>query len=138
MKRRIMAVLIGIFVTGMFYSTLPATAEEKGVSTDATQPAQTEKDPAIDSSNGVMGMDDRGGRRLDNSLRFEAGQKTPSAEREAEALRLHQTTVLDRFQGSDNHGQILLSFSEDRVDLKLRSITGAEAPVAGRKLLPKK
>lgn len=137
MKGRFVGVLIGIFGAGMFFSVFPASAEERAAPPDLAAPSGGDSALSRPAPSGE-GENDKGGGRLDNVLRFEGGRpKTAPPERESEALRLHETTVLDRFEGADNHGQLSLSFSENRVDLNLRSITGAEAPVAGTPLRQK-
>jgi hypothetical protein len=66
-----------------------------------------------------------------DALHFEskAYRRTIRKDRQMEALRFHQNTLLSRFQNTDNQGQAFLSFSGDGVDLNLRSPNGAEAPI---------
>lgn len=135
MKRRISSVLIGIWTTGaLFFSVFPATAQEEEAPSRPIRPVQSERDLGSDQSSMRLRTDETGDRvQLDSALKFETGSrpKATPPEREAEALRFHQNTVVERFENADGHGQVFLTFSADRIDLKLRSITGAEAPVAG-------
>ncbi len=125
MKRRTLSILIGIWVMVFLFSVFPAGGEERMLS-DSVKRVQSERDIGSDRSP-LLGSEGR-----DDVLEFEAGtrQRTTPPEREAEALRFHQNTVLERFQNADVHGQLFLTFSADGIDLRLRSITGAEAPVA--------
>ncbi len=133
MKRRTTFVLIGIWITGaLLLAVAPAGAAEGKTFADSIRPVQSEGDLAPDPSSALIGLGEGEGRvRLDSGLRFETGtRKTTTPEREAEALRFHHNTVLERFENADSHGQVFLTFSADRIELSLRSITGAEAPVA--------
>lgn len=138
MKRRAISALIVVWMAELLLLTAfpvftPAFAEEGKSVLGSIKPARSERDLAANSSATDLQSDHGGGRvRMDSALKFETGTRpspTPP-EREAEALRFHQNTLLDRFGNSDSHGQVFLSFSGDRVDLNLRSITGVEAPVA--------
>lgn len=138
MKRKNISTLIGIWVTGaLLFSGFPARAEEERV-VHPVKPVQSERDLGSDRAP-VAGTEDRGGGAgLNDVLQFESGRlKTTPPEREAEALRFHQNTLLDRFENTDAHGQLALSFSSDGAELKLRSITGAEAPIVGMNRSPK-
>jgi hypothetical protein len=69
----------------------------------------------------------------DAILQFEseAPARIAPTDREEEAVRFHEHTVLDRFENSDDQGQLFLSFSFDgKADLVLRGTNGAEAPIA--------
>ena len=141
MKRQIIFIFIGIWMAGaLLLSVSPVRAEDGEALSRSIRPVQTERDLAADPSSARITTDKGGGRvHLNSALRFEAGRhKSTQPERQAEALRLHRNTLLDRFQNADAHGQVLLTFSENRIDLNLRSITGAEAPIAGVTRSPEK
>lgn len=131
MKRRASSVLIGLGMMGtLLFSVSPAGAEE-GKVVHPVKPIQSERDLGSDRVP-TAGSGGREGEGLNDVLQFEAGRDgTTSPEREAEALRFHQNSTLERFENADAHGQLVLSFSADGMELRLRSITGAEAPVAG-------
>lgn len=89
-----------------------------------------------------MRLPERNWRRriyFDQFLQFEAKahRETIPTERE-EAIRLHQSMLIDRFQGADAQGQVFLSFSVDRIELMLRSIGGVKAPAVGLHRTPEK
>lgn len=132
MKRRTSSVLIGIWMMGtLLFSVSPARAEEEKV-VHPVRPVQSERDLGSDRAPAVGSQDREGEAGLNDVLQFEAGRhETTPPEREAEALRFHQNSTLERFENADAHGQLVLSFSADGIELRLRSITGAEAPVAG-------
>ncbi len=130
MKKRTNLVLIGIGVAGaLLFSGFSAEAEKGERLTDPVRPVQTERDLGADRSPAVGPQDRGAGNGLDDILQFEARRETPPPEREAEALRFHQNSLLERFENADVHGQLVLSFSADGTELRLRSITGAEAPI---------
>lgn len=131
MKRRTGLVLIGIWMGTLLFGVFPAGAEGEKV-VHPVRPVQSERDLGSDRAPAVGSEDPEDGAGLNDVLQFEAGRgETPPPEREAEALRFHQNSTLERFENADAHGQLVLSFSAEGVELKLRSITGAEAPVAG-------
>ncbi|NKE73341.1 hypothetical protein [Candidatus Manganitrophus noduliformans] len=134
MKRRTGLVLIGIWMGTLLFGVFPAGAEGEKV-VHPVRPVQSERDLGSDRS-ATVEPEDRGGGGLDDPLEFEARRETPPPQREAEALRFHQNSTLERFENADAHGQLVLSFSSEGVELKLRSITGAEAPVAGANRSP--
>ena len=126
----IMVVLIGVGIGGFF----PAAAQiAPVVQTEGTATAPgPDRQPRTLLPDHTLTEGIRPHRaRPDAAVQFEseAPRKTAPEQRRDEALRLHQNT-LDRFQNADSSGQMLLSFSGGGVDLTLRSITGAEAPVA--------
>lgn len=134
MKRRTGLVLIGIWMGTLLFGVFPAGAEG-GKVVHPVRPVQSERDLGSDRAPAVGS--EEAGAGLDDVLEFEAGGgETPPPEREAEALRFHQNSTLERFENADAHGQLVLSFSAEGVELKLRSITGAEAPVAGANRSP--
>jgi|GEM_PF-6505899 len=145
MKRVAVAVLFGIWAVGSFlYSPFQAEAEENGTFAGLAKQVQSERDLGAGPSSTLNNMD-RSADRIhldspDTTLRFETGnrQKATPSDRKADALRYHQNTVLNEFGNADAHGQVALTFSADRLELKLRSITGEEAPIASADHLSKK
>jgi len=137
MKRRTNLVLIGIGVAAaLLFAGFSAGAEKGERLTDPVRPVQTERDLGSDRSPAV-GPHDRGADNgLDDVLQLEARRETPPPEREAEALRFHQNSLLERFENADAHGQLVLSFSADGIDLGLRSVTGADAPIVSMRRSP--
>lgn len=130
MKWRTLSILIGIWVIGaLLFSVIPAGAEKGKGPTDPVGPVQSEQDLGSDQS-AVVGPQDSGRGGLDDTLQFEARRETPPPQREAEAFRFHQNTTLERFESTDEHGRLFLTFSAGGIELRLRSITGAEAPAA--------
>lgn len=130
LRTGIMAILIG---TGMGWVLSPSARsappnEEATERAPSTTPAQAEVSP--DSSPNLSKEDQPSG--ADTALQFEseAYRRATPADREMEGLRLHQNTVRNRFESTDNRGEVLLSFSGGKVDLVLRGADGAEAPVA--------
>jgi hypothetical protein len=140
MKQQTLSILIGIWVTGMvLFSIFPARAEEGKRLPDSVKPVQSERDLGSNRSAPVGSKEPKGDADLDEILQFKtARRETTPPEREAETLRFHQNTVLERFENADAHGQLVLSFSTEGIELRLRSITGAEAPVAGMNRSPEK
>lgn len=132
MKRPTLSILIGIWAMGMvLFSVFPAGAEEGERPPDSAKPVQSERDLGSNRSAPVESKEPKEDAGLDETLQFETGRReTLPPEREAETLRFHQSTVLERFESADAHGQLVLSFSADRIELRFRSITGAEGPVA--------
>lgn len=116
----------------LLFGVFPVGAEG-GKVVHPVRPVQSERDLGSDRAPAV-GSEEAAG--LDDVLEFEAGGGETPPEREAEALRFHQNSTLERFENADAHGQLVLSFSAEGVELKLRSITGAEAPVAGANRSP--
>lgn len=122
MKRYLIAALVMMGVTGFLtlngYGTEPMMA------------------PPKEGGEGIW----RGPIYFDHSLQFEAKahRETIPTERKEEAVRLHQSMLLDRFQGADAQGEVFLSFSVDRIKLMTRSIAGVEAPAVGLSLTPEK
>jgi hypothetical protein len=131
MKWPTLSILIGIWVTGMvLFSVFPAGAEEGKRLPDSVKPVQSERDLGPNRSAPVESKEPKEDADLDETLQFEATRReTTPPEREAETLRFHQSTVLERFENADAHGQLVFSFSTEGIELRLRSITGAEAPV---------
>jgi hypothetical protein len=105
----IVMIAIGIWLGGI----LPSTAQSPP--TQSTPPEGAEQsDP-------------------DTTLEFESEtpERISPTDREEEAIRFHEHTVLDRFENSDDQGQLFLSFPfEGGADLVLRGANGAEAPIA--------
>lgn len=132
MKRSTISVLAGVWVTGtLLFSGFPVGAAEGEKLPGSVKPAQTERDPGSNQS-AADGPQNRAEGGLGDVLQFKAEtRETTPPEREAETLRFRKNTVLERFQNADAHGQLVLSFSADGVELRLRSITGAEAPIVG-------
>lgn len=130
MKRRTGLVLIGIWMGTLLFGFFPAGAEGEKV-VHPVRPVQSERDLGSNRAPAVGSEDPEAGAGLDDVLLFEAGRGETPPEREAEALRFHQNSTLERFENADAHGQLVLSFSAEGAELKLRSITGAEAPAAG-------
>lgn len=124
MKKGIFSFLIGIWTVGaLLISVFPAGAEEK-VPAGSIRPVSER-----DLGSVAVGPEE-------DVLEFEAGapERAIPPERQVETLRFHQNTLLERFQNTDAHGQLFLTFSADGIELRLRSLTGAEAPVAGTPL----
>lgn len=126
-----MVVLIGVGIGGFLPSAAqvaPPVVQTEGTATAPGPDGQ----PRTPISGHTLTEGIRPHRaRPDAAVQFESEtlRKTAPEQRRDEALRLHQNTR-DRFQNADSSGQMLLSFSGGGVDLTLRSITGAEAPVA--------
>lgn len=135
MKRRTGLILIGIWMGAFLFSASPSKAEKEKV-VEPVRPVQSER--SFDRSPAAGSENPEDGIGLDDVLQFKAGgDETPLPEREAEALRFHQNATLERFENADAHGELVLSFSDDGVELRLRSITGSEAPAAGESRSPK-
>jgi len=107
------------------------SAEEERAGADASNPTNQTRSPLPSLEGSPPGPF-----RLDHSFHFKAkrNRETTSAERGMEATVFHQKTLLNRFQGADSKGEILLSFSVKRVELILRSAGGREAPILGSDL----
>lgn len=137
MKRRASSVLIGIWMMGtLLFPLSPARAAEEEKAVHPVRPVQSEPDLGSDRAPAVGSEDPEAGAGLDDVLQFESGKGETPPEREGEALRFHQNSTSERFENADEHGELVLSFSAEGVELKLRSITGAEAPVAGANRSP--
>ena len=140
MKPLLIAIII---VVGVSMGEPPPSAaqssstEEKGALSPLPEPAQTES-PALSSAPSETIEEEPV--RAEDSLHFEtkAYRRTIRKDREMEALRFHQNTLLSRFQNTDNQGQVFLTFSGDGVDLNLRNPNGSEAPVGHLNLPPRK
>lgn len=126
----IMVILAGVGIGGFFPTAAQLSSPLVPGGTDGlsapAEPAQKEG-----SADHALGLRQQRA-RPDAAVQFEseAPRKALPEQRRDEALRFHHN-LLDRFQNADSTGQFLLSFSErGRVDLTLRSVTGAEAPLA--------
>lgn len=120
----IMAITIGTGVGwGLSQSAPPDEAAAERAPADA--PVQSESAPAPN-------LLEEGPPAADTTLQFESDalRRATPADREMEGLRLHQNTVRERFENTDDRGEALLSFSGGNVDLVLRGTNGAEGPVA--------
>jgi hypothetical protein len=121
----IMAITIGTGVGwGLSQSAPPDEAAAERA--PAAAPVQSESAPAPNL------LEEGPPASADTTLQFESEtlrQATP-ADREVEELRFHQHTSRERFENTDDRGEVLLSFSGGNVDLVLRGTNGAEAPVA--------
>lgn len=133
--------IIGIGALVVFLFAQPPARSEEAVLGSKIRPVQVESNFASEGS-APSKQPDAGGSapRSESILPLQTSSKgrTTGPERESQALKFHKNSLLDRFGGADAHGQILLSFSANRIDLMLRSITGEEAPVAGVNPSPKK
>lgn len=144
MKQQLIKNAIAVWLAAglIFLSAVPSSSmdEEKAAAASSTRLVQTEASP---DRSPVMSRPERNWRRriyFNPSLQFEAKahRETIPTEREAEAVRLHQSMLLDRFQGTDAQGQVFLSFSVDRIEFMTRNIAGVEAPAVGLSLTPEK
>lgn len=130
-------IVIPLFIGVGVGEVFPSTAEESSTRLEEHQPSsstgstqiESPSDAAPPSTPSEPGQQEPA--RPKDPLQFEseARRRTIRKDRQEEALRFHQNTLSERFQGADSKGQIFLSFSGDGVDLVLRNITGAEAPV---------
>jgi hypothetical protein len=120
--------LIGVGIGGFFpsFAQLPPSSPVQEGETNAPAMAPAPKEAPTDHA---LGRQQRA--RPDAAVQFESEtrRRTIPEQRRDESIRLHQNS-LDRFENADSSGQLLLSFSGGGgVDLTLRNITGAEAPV---------
>ena len=143
MKPLLTAILI---VVGVSTGALPPSAaqssstEEKAQVSPPSESALTESPPNPAPPSTPSEIIEEEPVRAEDSLHFEtkAYRRTIRKDREMEALRFHQNTLLSRFQNTHNQGQVFLTFSGDGVDLNLRNPNGSEAPVGHLNLPPRK
>src|SRR5579871_834305 len=132
MKPQIIYIFIGIGTLVVLLFPAPRAMSEEGAPGGGISTIQAERNLAPEDTASLK-QSDAGGSALRSEsilpLQARSNRRATAPERESQALEFHQNTLLDRFGGADNHGQIFLSFSANRIDLMLRSLTGEEAPV---------
>ena len=124
--------LIGTLLSPVFLCML-----EEGALANSIRPVQSERDTAPEPSSLLNPLNNgEEPSQVDNNLHLKNGaRRAPRPARKVQALQFHRNTLLNRFQNADSHGQMLLTFSRNRIDLHIRNISGAEAPIAGMAFL---
>ncbi|MFY9270431.1 MAG: hypothetical protein WAO55_11870 [Candidatus Manganitrophaceae bacterium] len=137
MKSRFFTILTGVLIAGVIFPPLIFPGSIEGRETIPAEGNSSTERPLSADRPEEMSLAPI---RHDGPFWFDrkTGGRMTTPEREAEAIRFHQNSILDQFQNTDAHGSVFLSFSRNRISVKLRSITGAEAPVADILVSPKK